>query len=674
MDNNSIKRISELREIIEEHNYKYYVLAAPEISDYEYDMLLKELEKLESENPDMYSPFSPTQRVSSDITKEFNTIPHKYPMQSLANIYSFEEFKEFNRRVLGFLSGIHEVEYVCEHKIDGVSLSLVYEEGKLKHALTRGDGVSGEEITNNIKTIKSVPLKVRKSELLSNYQSSFEVRGEIYIEKEEFERLNAERELSGEKLFANPRNFTAGTIKLQDPSVVAARPLNVFIYSLLTDDVKAVSHSNQLSMIKNAGFRTNPATKLCRSLDEIKDYYEYWENNRDLLPYEIDGIVIKVNNLDFQKRVGTIAKSPRWACAFKFKARQARTKLMAITWQVGRTGAVTPVAELEPIFLAGSTISRATLHNYDEIVRKDLRVNDFVIIEKGGDVIPKVVESEKGLRSGFTGVPDPPSECPVCRSALKQTDGEAAIYCVNFNCPAQIKARIEHFASRPAMNIEGLGKSLIELLVDKGYITTFADIYNLSAVKDELAALERLGQKSINNLLDAIELSKKRPYRKVLFALGIRFIGDGAAAKIAEAFPDIERLISASAEEIEAVYEIGSRMSGSIKEFFSNMDNLVLIENLKKAGLAFRAEERQSKNALLIGKSFVITGTLNRMSRDEVKDLIISLGGTVQSSVSSKTGYLLCGDAPGSKLQKAEKLGVKIMYEDEFYRIIEKNV
>jgi len=318
--------------------------------------------------------------------------------------------------------------------------------------------------------------------------------------------------------------------------------------------------------------------------------------------------------------------------------------------------------------------SRATLHNYDEIVRKDLRVDDFVIIEKGGDVIPKVVESEKGLRSGFTGVPDPPSECPVCRSALKQTDGEAAIYCVNFNCPAQIKARIEHFASRPAMNIEGLGKSLIELLVDKGYITTFADIYNLSAVKDELAALERLGQKSINNLLDAIELSKKRPYRKVLFALGIRFIGDGAAAKIAEAFPDIELLISASAEEIEAVYEIGSRMSGSIKEFFSNMDNLVLIENLKKAGLAFRAEERQSKNALLIGKSFVITGTLNRMSRDEVKDLIISLGGTVQSSVSSKTGYLLCGDAPGSKLQKAEKLGVKIMYEDEFYRIIEKNV
>lgn len=664
------KRIDELRKLISEYDYNYFVLAQPSISDYEYDQLLAELIELENQYPQYYSPGSPTQRVGSDLPNEFKPVIHKIPMLSLANSYNESELLDFDRRVRETIPPTEKVEYVAELKIDGVSVSLKYVNGFLETGATRGDGTTGEDITNNIKTIKSVPLSI-KSPLRDKF-GEFEVRGEVYMEIEEFQKLNEERALNGEKTFANPRNSTAGTLKLLDPKQVAKRPLKIFTYYLYSETVPLTSHFENLHLLKEMGFRVNEHSKLCNTIQEVVDYCRKWEEKRDTLPYEIDGVVVKVNSLKHQKILGNIAKSPRWAIAFKFKAKQARTKLHKITWQVGRTGTLTPVAELEPVFLAGSTISRATLHNYDEILRKDIREGDWVIIEKGGDVIPKVVSVDMKSRSPELKVVLPPDNCPVCNSKLFKPENEVAIYCENNSCPAQVKGRISHFASRGAMDIVGLGDSLINLLVDLGYLHDYSDIYELKNKKDELIKIERLGQKSIKNLLNSIEESKKRPFDKVLYALGIRYVGVGAAKKLADHFYSIDDLANASTEEIEEISEIGPSISNSIKRFFAERQNKLLIDKLKKSGLNFTQDRKLKLSDKLSNKSFVLTGTLISMSREEAKKKIIANGGNVVSSVSKKTDFVVVGENPGSKLDKALKLGLKIINEEEFLDMLGK--
>ncbi len=663
MTDSIAEKIGFLREKINYHNHRYYVLAEPEISDYEFDLLLKELLELEEKNPELITPDSPTQRVGSDITKKANQIEHKTPMLSLSNTYTVAELFAFDKRVKSVLGEGELVEYIVELKIDGVSASIHYQNGLLSKAATRGDGIVGEEITNNIRTIKSIPLVVKE-------QSNFEVRGEVFMPIDEFNKLNAEREKRGEKLFANPRNSTAGTLKLQDPKLVDERPLDIFTYYLLGDNLKIKSQSESLDYQKQLGFKINSNYKLCKNIDEVVNFCREWEKNRDNLPYEIDGIVIKVNSFEQQKVLGSIAKSPRWATSFKFKAKQVTTKLNKVTWQVGRTGAVTPVAELEPIVLAGSVISRATLHNYDEIERKDIRENDFVKIEKGGDVIPKVVEVDLLQRGNNSQPLAIPTECPICKSELQRTESEVALYCVNSFCPAQVKGRIIHFASRGAMDIEGLGEAIVNLFVDKGYLNSFSDIYDLHKKEDELKKLDRFGEKSIENLLSSIEKSKEQPFHKVLFALGIRYVGAGVARKLADAFKTIDKLKSATIEELEAVDEIGPSISKSLTEYFSQNENLQLVEKLKNSGLNFELDEKEIGNSKLEGLTFVVTGSLS-ISRDEAKEKILFSGGKFSSSLSKKTDYLLAGEKAGSKLKKAETLGVKVISEDEFNRLLD---
>lgn len=662
------KRIEELREEIREHDHRYYVLAEPSISDQEFDKLIKELEKLEKENPDLITPDSPTQRVGRDLTKDFKPVKHQVPMLSLANTYNEDELFDFDRRVREGLPEGEKAEYVVEMKMDGASVSLNYVDGFLKTAATRGDGTTGEEITINIKTIRSVPLKLNKIKSVPYKLNNIEVRGEVFMKVEDFIKLNKERERNGEKLFANPRNSTAGTLKLQDPQIVAKRPLNVFLYSLLSTEEDFNSQEENLQILKKLGFHVNPEHKLCKNINEALEECKKLEERRNSLAYEIDGAVIKVNSIRHQNILGSIAKSPRWAVAYKFKAKQAFTVINKITWQVGRTGAVTPVAELDPVFLAGSTISRATLHNFDEITRKDIREGDKVIIEKGGDVIPKVVSvvlSERGKNIKRT---KPPEKCPVCKSHLFKPEGEVAYYCQNTECPAQIKGRIEHFASRGAMDIEGLGEALIDLFVEKGLLQSYDDIYDLKEKRDDLIAIERLGEKSVDNLLKSIEDSKKQPFNRVLFAIGIRYVGAGAAKKLTDYFGSIVKLMGATEEDISAIHEIGPSISTSVKEFFSNKKNVKIIEKLKKHGLCFESEKKEVKENFFKDKTFVITGTLSEFSREEAGERITSLGGKVTSSVSKNTDYLVCGENAGSKLTKAEKLGVKIMNDADFMK------
>lgn len=668
------KKISELREKINQHDYRYYVLAEPSISDEEYDKLVKELEKLENENPHLITPDSPTQRVGKDLTKEFNPVTHKIPMLSLANTYDEQDLYDFDRRVHEALPANENVEYVVEYKIDGASASLHYVNGFLKTAATRGDGIVGEEITNNVKTIRSVPLRIQIPKNLKYQLKDFEVRGEIFMKIKDFEKLNREREKAGEKLFANPRNSTAGTLKLQDPRIVASRNLNIFIYSLISLDEQLESQEENLKILKLLGFKVNPEYKVCKNIREVLEFCKKLEEKRDSLDYEIDGAVIKVNSVKHQNILGSIAKSPRWAVAYKFKAKQAFTKLNDIVWQVGRTGAVTPVAELQPVKLAGSTISRATLHNYDEIKRKDIRIGDTVVIEKGGDVIPKIVAVVLEERPAKSKPTLPPQNCPVCNSKLVQPKDEVAFYCENPECSAQIKGRLIHFASRGAMDIEGLGDALVDLFVEKGFIKHFSDIYNLKHRRDELVKIERLGEKSIDNLLNAIEESKKQPFHKVLFALGIRYVGAGAAQKIANHFGSIDNLINASEEEIASIYEIGPSISNSIRNFFSNKQNVRLINELKSAGLNFSSgEKKKIKNTALADKTFVLTGTLSSLTREEASEKIIQLGGKVTSSVSKNTDFVIAGEKAGSKLSKAEKLGIKILNEEDFLSLLKEN-
>lgn len=672
MANNVEKEIEELRDIIREHDYKYYVLTEPSISDEEYDKLVKKLEKLEAENPHLITPDSPTQRVGKDLTKEFKPVTHKVPMLSLANTYSEEELYDFDRRVKEGLPQNQIVEYVVEFKIDGASVSLNYVDGYLRTAATRGDGIVGEEITANVKTIKSVPLKLKNMKSIPYDLNDIEVRGEIYMNIADFNKLNEEREKKGEKLFANPRNSTAGTLKLQDPKVVAERPLNIFLYSLISTTEEFESQFKNLEILRKLGFRVNRQAKLCKSIDEVIKECRELEKKRDTLEYEVDGAVIKVNSIKQQNILGSIAKAPRWAVAFKFKAKQAFTRLNKITWQVGRTGTITPVAELEPVLLAGSTISRATLHNYDEIKRKDIREGDKVVIEKGGDVIPKIVSVVVSERPASSKVPKPPAKCPVCGSQIFKPEEEVAYYCENSECPAQVKGRIEHFASRGAMDIEGLGEALINLFVDLGYLKTYDQIYDLKNKRDELIQIERLGEKSIDNLLSAIEESKKQPFHKVLFAIGIRYVGAGAAKKIADHFGDIDNIVKASEEEIASIYEIGPSISKSVKKFFDDKHNLHVIEQLKKHGLNFKSDKLPVHQTPFSGKTFVLTGTLSNFSREEAEEKISNFGGKPSSSVSKKTDYVLAGENPGSKLTKAQALGVKIITETEFLKMLEK--
>ena len=648
-------------------------LLEPAISDQEYDTLMKELEKLEAENPDLITPDSPTQRVGMDLTREFKPVTHLVPMLSLANTYNEEELFDFDRRVKDALPSGETVEYVVEPKIDGASVSLHYTDGYLVTAATRGDGVIGEEITTNVKTIRSVPLRLNKNSSFPYSFSDIEVRGEIFMKVEDFIQLNREREEQGEKLFANPRNSSAGTLKLQDPQTVAKRPLNIFTYTLISLKENYDSQYENLQMLRKLGFNVNPEFRLCKNIDAVVEVCRKLEEKRNTLEYEVDGAVIKVNSLRQQRILGNIAKSPRWAVAFKFKAKQAVTTLNKITWQVGRIGTVTPVAEMEPVFLAGSTISRATLHNIDEIRRKDIREGDRVVIEKGGDVIPKVVSVVTEERPAGSKPAQPPKKCPVCKTPLFKPEGEVAYYCENTECPAQIKGRLEHFAARGAMDIEGLGTAMINLFVEEGFLHTYADIYDLKKRRDDLVAIERLGEKSVDNLLKAIEDSKGQPFSKVLFAIGIRYVGAGAAKKLADHFGSIDEIMNAGEEKIEAIHDIGPSISQSVVKFFKDHHNRKVIERLKKHGLNFASEKKIIKETFFTGKTFVLTGTLTSFSREEASDKIVMFGGKVTSSVSKNTDYLVCGENAGSKLTKAEKLGVSVLNEKDFLKKLDES-
>ncbi len=661
-------KIESLRKKIREHDYKYYVFTEPSVSDEEYDKLVKELEKHEAEHPKLISPDSPTQRVGKDLTKDFKPVRHKVPMLSLANTYNEDELYDFDRKVKEALPENEKVDYIVELKIDGASVSLNYVDGILKTAATRGDGVVGEEITNNVRTMRTIPLKLNEIKSGIYKLNDIEVRGEIFMNIKDFVNLNKEREKRKEKLFANPRNSAAGTLKMRDPKEVAKRPLNNFVYTLISIDDELKSHEKNLVILNKLGFKTNTEYKKCSSMEEVIENCHNFESMRDKLEYEIDGAVIKVNSISQQNILGSISKSPRWAVAFKFKAKQAFTNVNKIIWQVGRTGAVTPVAELEPVLLAGSTISRATLHNYDEIKRKDIREGDRVVIEKGGDVIPKIVSVVLSERKKKSKSVQPPAKCPVCKSPLFNPPDEVAYYCENTECPAQIKEIIEHFASRTAMDIEGLGEALIDIFVDKGFLITYADVYHLKERREDLISIDRLGKKSVDNLLDAIEESKIKPFDKVLFAIGIRYVGAGVARKLADHFNSIDRLINASEEDLISVPEIGPSIAKSVTQFFKNKINFNIINKLKAAGLKFELNQRDFplvKENFFTGKTFVLTGKLNAFTREEAGEKIISLGGKVSGSISKSTDYLIAGEKAGSKKNKANELGINIMTEGE---------
>jgi DNA ligase (NAD+) len=666
MNDDVLKKIVSLREKINDADYKYYVLAQPDIDDFVYDGLMKELEKLELANPLFITPDSPTQRVSGEPNKKFNVVIHDVPMLSLSNSYNFDDLVEFDKRIKSVIPG-NDVDYVCELKIDGLAVSLKYENGYFIKGATRGDGTKGDDVTANLKTIRSIPLKVSKDGL-----KDFEVRGEVFIPKEDFLRINEEQETRGEKLFVNPRNTAAGTLKLKDSRVVASRPLNIFVYYLLSKDLTLNSHFGNLELLRKMKFHVNDYSQKVKGIDEVKKFCDRIDEIRDTLPYEIDGVVVKVDSVSQQEILGNVAKSPRWAIAYKFKAKEKITKINSITLQVGRTGTITPVAELEPVFLAGSTISRATLHNFEEITRKDIREKDFVKIEKGGDVIPKVTEVvlEKREKSS---VPFPePVKCPVCNTKLEKPEEEVYIYCPNYFCPAQIQGRIEHFVHRDAMEIEGLGSSIVAILLEKGLIKDFADIYTLKSKRKELLAIDRFGEKSVDNILSAIEKSKEKPFEKVLFAVGIKQIGERTAKLIAKHFGSLEKLSGATEEEIDDIYEIGPSIAKSIVMFFKDSKSKELISKLVKAGLKFELDpsEKTKLNDKFIGKMFVLTGTLSKFTRNQASDLIEKLGGRTTSSVSKKTDFLLAGDDAGSKLDKAKKLGVTILSEDEFEKML----
>lgn len=660
------EKIDQLRADLHRHNYNYYVLNAPEISDKEFDNRMRELQELEKEHPEYQDDNSPTMRVGSDLNKNFTQVAHKYPMLSLGNTYSESEVTDFYDRVKKALN--EDFEICCELKYDGTSISLTYENGKLVRAVTRGDGEKGDDVTDNVKTIRTIPLVLHGS-----YPESFEIRGEILMPWEVFEELNREKEACEEPLFANPRNAASGTLKLQNSAIVASRKLDAYLYYLLGEELPCDGHYENLQAAAGWGFKTSEHMKKAHSLEEVFEYIRYWDTERKNLPVATDGIVLKVNSMRQQKNLGFTAKSPRWAIAYKFQAERALTRLNKVTYQVGRTGAVTPVANLDPVQLSGTIVKRASLHNADIIEGLDLHIGDMVYVEKGGEIIPKITGVDKDARSMLIGEKVKfITHCPECGSKLIRYEGEAAHYCPNeTSCPPQIKGKIEHFISRKAMNIDGLGPETVDMFYRLGLIKNTADLYQLTA--DDIKNLDRMGEKSAENIIKGIEASKEVPFERVLFALGIRFVGETVAKKIAKSFNDIDELENANLEKLINIDEIGEKIAQSILTYFANPLNRELIERLKSTGLQLyrREEDLSGYTDKLAGQSIVISGVFTHHSRDEYKELIEKNGGKNVGSISAKTSFILAGENMGpAKLEKAHKLGIKLMSEDEFLTLI----
>lgn len=660
--------IKKLTDELNRHNHLYYVESNPEISDYDFDQLLEKLQKLEKEHPEFASELSPTKRVGGDITKKFETVRHRFPMLSLSNTYSESEIIDWGNRIRKSVDA--PFEYVCELKYDGVAIGISYLNGKLNRAVTRGDGEKGEDVTRNVKTIKTVPLQ-----LSGDYPDDFEIRGEIFFPIKAFQKTNEERRLNGEPEFANPRNSASGTLKSQDSKVVASRGLDCFLYGVYGDDLPEEGHYESVIRVKSWGFKIPPADRKyiakTDSIEGIMEFIHYWDEHRGSLPFEIDGIVIKVNNYDIQSELGFTAKSPRWAIAYKFKAERAETLLEAVTFQVGRTGAVTPVANLKPVHLGGTTVKRASLHNADQIAKLNLHLGDSVYVEKGGEIIPKIVgvNEDKRVHSAEEVTFTP--YCPECQTLLMRREGEAQHFCPNEkSCPPQVKGKMEHFIARKAMNIDGLGSETIDLLFSKGLIGNASDIYDLTF--DQIVDLDRMGERSANKLLQGIQESKNVPFERVLFALGIRFVGETVAKQLAKAFKNIDALAMASYDDLVAVDEIGEKIAISVQNYFMDADNQLIIDRLKKAGLQFAVEEKASVSDKLAGQNFVVSGVFTLFSRDELKSLIEANGGKNVSSISAKTHYVIAGENMGpAKLEKATQLGVSIISEADFARMIE---
>jgi DNA ligase (NAD+) len=660
-------RTEKLRKEIEEHNHNYYILNKPVISDFEYDLLLNELETLEKKFPELITEDSPTHKVGSDITSEFRQFEHRYPMLSLGNTYSEEELREFNARVEKAAGPVPE--YVCELKFDGASISITYRSGVLFRALTRGDGTRGDDVTLNIRTIRSIPEEITGD----NVPDEFVMRGEILMPKAVFERLNEERAKEDIAQFANPRNAASGTLKLLDPRIVASRDLDCMFYFLLADELPHDTHYENLMRAKKWGFRVSDSIRLCSNIDDVIRFISYWESEREKLPFGIDGVVIKVNSLALQEELGFTAKSPRWAIAYKYKAEQVSTKLLSVSFQVGRTGNITPVANLEPVFLAGSTVKRATLHNEDQIALLDLHNNDIVYVEKGGEIIPKIVGVDHSFRNEGSRKITFISKCPECGTALVKNEGEANHFCPNYlHCPPQLKGRIEHFISRKAMDIDGLGEETVDLLFNKGLIRNYADLYELRT--EQLVPLERLGEKSALNIIKSIKSSLTVPYSRVLFALGIRHVGETVAKTIAAKFRSIDDLIKADYEQFTSTYEIGPKIASSIISFFADEGNILIINRLKSHGIKFAGEEESTVSEKLKGRSIVISGVFRKHTRDEYKEIIEKNGGKNSTSLSGSTSFILAGEDMGpSKKEKASELGIPLMSENDFLRLIDED-
>ena len=653
---------------LNQHNYNYYVLAMPTIGDYEFDKKLKHLAELEKANPDLADPNSPTQRVGGDITKNFITVNHKYPMLSLGNTYNEQDLRDFDERIRKAIGD--NFEYVCELKFDGLSISLTYESGKLVRAVTRGDGTKGDDVTNNVKTIHTIPHQIKAG----SAPQHFEIRGEIFMHKAAFLRLNAAREELGEIQYANPRNFASGTIKMQDSKEVAKRPLDGFIYFLYTDKNEFKNHWDSLQAVKDWGFHVCEHNRLVKNIDDVLAFIHHWETERFNLSYDIDGIVIKVNSYAQQQELGFTSKSPRWAISYKYKAAEVETVLEKVTYQVGRTGAVTPVANLRPVLLAGTTVKRATLHNANEIERLDLHEGDTVFVEKGGEIIPKIIKVNLDKRiAGSTRV-HYLHNCPECGTVLIRKEGEAVHYCPNDEgCPPQIVGKIQHFISRKAMNIDGLGDETIETFYKNGLVNHISDLYTLYQKSDQLKGLDRFGERSIENMLSGIEKSKEMPFEKVLFGLGIRYVGETVAKKLAAGVKNIDRLSQATVDDLIAIDEIGQRIAESIVEYFAKKEHLMQVELLKSAGLRFEIEEKLIELASdkLIEKTFVISGVFENYSREQLKDIIEANGGKILSGISGKLNYLVAGDNMGpAKLEKATKLNIPIISDAELLEMI----
>ena len=656
------ERAEKLRSELIRHNELYYRQIEPEISDFEYDLMMHELETLEKMFPELKVADSPTQRVGSDILKEFTQIPHDYPMLSLANTYSGAELAAFDARVRKVIKG--DLSYVCELKLDGASISLKYSGGRFVRAVTRGDGAKGDDVSNNVLTIKSIPRQISGKEV----PEEFTIRGEIIIHKEDFRKLNDSRRAAGEQPFANPRNAAAGTLKLLDSGVVSRRPLDCYLYHMLGESLPSSSHYRNLSQAKEWGFQISEPMKLCSSLDEVYEFIHYWDEKRRELDFEIDGVVIKVDNSDFQRELGFTAKIPRWAVAYKYQAEQGATRLLSVSFQVGRTGAVTPVANLEPVLLAGTTVKRASLHNADQIVMLGLHLNDTVYIEKGGEIIPKVTGADSKSRTEDSEPVRFITSCPECGTPLTRVEGESAWYCPNYKtCPPQIKGRIEHFIGRKAMNIDGIGEETVDLLFSKNLIANPADLYELKV--SQLASLERMGEKSAANIVKSVEKSKGVAWHKVLFALGIRHVGETTARTLAGRFRDIDSLMAATIDEMTMIQDIGSRIAASVKEYFTDQENVKMVERLREKGVTMAASNDviPEQGDQLKGMTIVITGSFEKHEREEYKELIIKMGGRCASSVTGSTTHLLAGENPGpSKVEAAARLGVKVISEDEF--------